>query len=95
MLEAACHSEARWPSVAIGLLLYWAAVGPGRPVVAAEPRPAVVAAEPQLGRCGAPACPLLRSPNWGLRGARLGRLSSRYNQSHVSGASFVTLIALR
>lgn len=86
MLEAACHSEARWPSVAIGLLLYWAA---------AEPRPAVVAAEPQLGRCGAPACPLLRSPNWGLRGARLGRLSSRYNQSHVSGASFVTLIALR
>lgn len=58
MLEAACHSEARWPSVAIGLLLYW---------VAAEPRPAVVAAEPQLGRRGVPA-----GPSWAPAGPLWG-----------------------
>lgn len=54
MLEAACHSEARWPSVAIGLLLYW---------VAAEPR--------------------------------LGRLASRYNQSHGMGIDLVFLVISR
>lgn len=63
--------------------------------------PGQAAAESRLGRCGVPAVPSwapagpLWGPGWAAAGFRLGRLPSRYNQSHVSGASFVTLIALR